>query len=470
MNPKMTLMGEQVIRVMNTMIKRVSYLNYKQLAGGRLSQGSTLLEVLFVIVILALAVLSLFNLFNLILKMNWENKARVGAIELANKKIEIVRNLPYDEIGTVGGVVAGNIPENEVVSLNGIEYNIYTNVAYVDDPFDGTWESDPVDTLTNDYKKILVRVSWNSNFSFSPIDLYTDVAPNGVETNLGGGTLAFNVFDANGIGIDDASIHIYNSQVVPNVDMTSYTNAQGQLVLPGVAAADSSYQITVTKSGYSTAQTYDTSVDLPSPDKPHLSVFEGQSTTASFAIDKLANMTIYVKDINDLSLGNIVLRVHGEKRKGLDGEGEPVYKFDNEENSGASGIIDLSNIEWDSYNISISTTSGYDINEISPPEPIELLPEETKSVTVKLEPTADHSLLVIVKDVNDQPLGNANVQVTNVLGYDKVSATSDAGQAFFTPLDNATTTVKVTKSGYSDYNNEIMVNGYTYEPVIMTTP
>ncbi len=433
-------------------------------------RGSTLLEVVFVIVILSLAVWGLFNLFNLVLEMNWENKARIGAIELANQKIEIVRNLPYKDIGTSGGIVAGNIPENENVELNGIKYNVYTNVVYVDDPFDGTWNSNPVDTLTNDYKKILVRVSWNSNFSYSPIDLYTDVAPKGVESNLGGGTLVINVFDANGLGVADANVHIYNDQVSPNVDMTSYTNAQGGIVLPGVAVADNSYQITVSKNGYSTAQTYDTTVELPSPDKPHLSVFEGQSTTASFSIDKLAKMTIYVKDVNDVSLGNVVLRVYGAKRKGLDGEGEPVYKFDSQENSGANGVITLNNIEWDSYSLSVNTTTGYDINEINPPQPIELLPLDDKSVTVKLEPTADHSLLVIVKDVNDQPVADATVEVTNVLGYDKTLVTASAGQAFFSPLSNATTTVSVTKTGYTDYTNEIMVNGYTYEPVIMTAP
>jgi len=78
--------------------------------------------------------------------------------------------------------------------------------------------------------------------------------------------------------------------------------------------------------------------------------------------------------------------------------------------------------------------------------------------------------LTIVKDVNDQPVSGASVHVTNVLGYDNTLTTSSAGQAFFTPLSEATTTISVSKSGYSDYNNQIIVNGYTYEPVIMTVP
>ena len=76
------------------------------------NQGFSLVEVLVVIFILATVAVSIYSLFNLTLKMLWENKARIGATQLANKKIEIVRNLPYNDIGTIGGVVAGTIPEN----------------------------------------------------------------------------------------------------------------------------------------------------------------------------------------------------------------------------------------------------------------------------------------------------------------------------------------------------------------------
>lgn len=441
---------------------RVSRLKFKN--------GFSLLEVIITVGILLLGTVAVLNLFNLVIKMNWENKARVGAIELANKKIEIARNLPYDQVGTVGGVVSGVIPENETVSLNGIEYNVYTNVTYVDDPFDGTWESDPVDTLTNDYKRILVRVSWPSNFSSSPVDFYTDIAPNGVESNLGGGTIALTVFDANGAPVNAADIHIYNPTLNPVVDMHTYTNAQGQLILPGAAAANESYEITVTKSGYSTDKTYTASVALPSPDKPHLTVFEGKTTSASFAIDKTADMTITVKDINDVLLGDITLHIWGDKRIGLDGNGEAVYKFDKQETSNSQGMIALNDIEWDNYHIAIASSTGYDISEINPPQPIAVLPDDNKQVTVKLKPTADNSLLAIVKDVNGNPIEEASVHVTNVNGYDQTILTGSAGQAFFSPLDNVTTTIAVSKSGYSDYSNEILLYGYTYEPVILTVP
>ena len=439
----------------------------KNITGNK---GFSLLEVLFVIVILAISVMALYSLFNMALKMVWENKARSGATQLANEKLEIARNLPYDDVGTVGGVVAGTIPENEVADRNGINYDVYTNVVYIDDEFDGTWESDPADTLGNDYKRILVRVSWNSNFSSSPVEFYTDIAPKGVETTLGGGTLVISVFDISGLPVDDITVRVINDTLIPVIDNT-FTNVPGWLVLPGAAAATESYEIIISKAGYSGDQTYETTVALPTPDKPHLTVFEGQTTSASFQIDKLADMAIHVKDINELYLGNLTLHIRGDKRIGLDGDGDSVYKFDEDRTSNASGIIDMNNIEWDNYTITVdSGATGYDINEIDPPNPVVIMPLDSRGVNVKLESTAAHSLIVVVKDVEDAPIDGANVQVTNVLGYDNTILTGSAGQAFFTPLSNVTTTVGVTKAGYENYLNEILLEGYTLEPVIMVGP
>ena len=433
-------------------------------------EGFSLLEVLFVVFIITISVLTLYSLFNVALRMVWENKARTGATQLANEKLEIARNLPYSDVGTVGGIVVGTIPENEVVNRNGIDYAVYTNVVYIDDEFDGTWESDPVDSLTSDYKRILVRVSWESNFSSSPVEFYTDISPKGIETNLGGGTLVITVFNASGLPVDNASVHIYNDGVVPVVDMNTFTNAQGQLVLPGVAEAIESYEISIAKSGYTTDGTYDTTVALPTPDKPHLTVFEGQTTSASFNIDQTADMYIYVTDINELPLGNFTVHVQGEKRYGLDGDGEPVYKIDGDYVNNGSGTINMEGIEWDNFNITVDGGTGYDINSQSTPNPVPIMPLDSLGVILILEPTANHSLIVVVKDEEDVSVEGASVQVTNVFGFDDTILTGSAGQAFFTPLSAATSTVSVSKSGYDNYYSEIQVNGYTFEPVIMSVP
>lgn len=430
-------------------------------------RGFSLLEVIFTIAILAVAIFTLYSLFNLSLKMVWETKARVGATQLANQKLEIIRNLPYTSIGTVGGVVPGAIAEEESVELNSIAYDVYTNVVYVDDPFDGTWNSDPVDIVPSDYKRVLVRVSWNSNFSSSPVDFFTDVASRNGEEAIGGGTLAITVFDASGLPVGNANVHIYNNQISPIIDTNTFTNAQGQIVLPGIKAASDSYQITVTKSGYTTDKTYNTTTDLPSPDKPHLSIIEGRSTSESFTIDLVSNMNIHVQDVNGLALEGVTVSLRGEKTIGRDSGGDLVYKYNESKTTNFAGNIVLPNMEWDTYNMTVSEASGYDIAEVDPPQPIVLPVNSSQDVVITLDPAAEHSLLTVVKDIEGLPIAGASVHVTNSFGYDNTLETGLAGQAFFTPLNNATTTVEVTHGSYQYYLNEFILSGYTVEPVIL---
>lgn len=429
--------------------------------------GFTLLEAILAIAILAVVIFALYSLFNLSLKMVWETKARVGATQLANKKIELVRNLPYGEVGTVGGVVAGSILENETVLLNEIEYNVYVNVTYVDDPFDGTYNSSPVDPLTNDYKRVLVRVSWESMFSSSPVDFYTDIAPKNGEEDLGGGTLAITVFGADGQPVEGADIYIVNNTVSPNINMHTYTNAQGQLVLPGTPEAENSYQITVTKGGYSSDRTYSASGELVTPDNPHLSVWEGRSTQRSFSVDRLAGLTLLVQDTNGLPLEGVAVNIRGLKTIGNNSEGEDVYKYDEEIVSNGAGNIILENMEWDTYSFTVSAVSGYDVAETNPVQPVYLAPGTNQTVVLTLKPSAEHSLLTVIRDVDNNTIEGASVHVTNALGYDKTLVTGVAGQAFFTPLANATTTIEVVGTGYQNYSDELIINGYTTDPIIL---
>ena len=169
-------------------------------------------------------------------------------------------------------------------------------------------------------------------------------------------------------------------------------------------------------------------------------------------------------------MGNIEVNIHGAKIIGWDGEGDEVYKYDEIKTSDASGNIVMNNIEWDNYVLIVASSTGYNISETSPAQPVALSPNDAISVVLTLEPQAEHSLIVVVKDVNDQPIEGALVHTTNVLGFDNATTTKSAGQAFFTPLAEATTTVEVTKTGYQNYSNEFILYGYTTEPVILVVP
>lgn len=260
---------------------------------NRKSSGLTLVEVLVGTSLLLLVFVGIFGLIQLTLKLVAQSKARVTATALANQKIELARNLSYNQIGTVGGIPAGSIPENETLTRNGVAYNVKTTVTYVDDLFDNSFPDDP---LPWDYKKIKVAVSW-AGFMGGTVYLLSDVAPKGVETTGGGGIISILVFDANGQPVPQASLHVENNVVTPAIDATYQTNDQGRLFLPGAPACNDCYKITATKSGYSIERTYAVGetirgTALATPSKPYVSVIEGQQSEISFSIDRLSTKTV----------------------------------------------------------------------------------------------------------------------------------------------------------------------------------
>lgn len=251
------------------------------------NKGFTLIEILVGTSILVIVIIGLYGLFQLGIKATAQSKARITATSLANQKIETAKNLPYNKVGTIGGIPSGDIIETETITRNNIEYTVKTTVGYVDDPADGLT---PSDSVPNDYKRVKVKVSWPS-FLSGELILITDIAPKGLETTEGGGNLLISVFDALGVAIDQANIHIINTDVDPPIDVSYQTNSQGQYLVAGAPSSTTAYQITTSKSGYSTSRTYGTE-EVVNPEKIHTTVIESMLTEISFSIDKLSSFLI----------------------------------------------------------------------------------------------------------------------------------------------------------------------------------
>src|SRR5581483_7422951 len=107
----------------------------------------------------------------------------------------------------------------------------------------------------------------------------------------GGGTLQINVVNAGGGPVPGASVQIVNSATSPSVNVTTFSDAFGTVFLPG-AATSSQYQIYVSKSGYSSAQTYAHDQVNVNPTPGYLTVSGNQTTTSTFAIDLLSHLTV----------------------------------------------------------------------------------------------------------------------------------------------------------------------------------
>ena len=228
------------------------------------SRGFLLIDALIGIFLFVTGFVGLYGVLTSSLSNIAQNKARLGAMALVNEQIEYMRSLPFSSVGVVMGNPSGTVPQVESgssVLLNGIQYTRRNVVFWVDDPADGVA---PADTINTDYKQVKVEVSWDfrgQTFSFFSI---TNIAPKGLETNVPGGVFKFTIFSGSG-PVSGANIHIYKQGVL-SVDRI--TNDDGVWYENGVPPG-AGYQITVTKSGYNTAKTYDISAGLPNPNPGH---------------------------------------------------------------------------------------------------------------------------------------------------------------------------------------------------------
>lgn len=233
---------------------------------------------------------TLFGLVRATTVISTVGKAKAGATAVANSQMEYIRSLSYDQVGTVGGIPSGTIPQTATTSMNGITYNVRTFIQYEDDPADGIGAADS-NSITTDYKDIKVAVTYVLNNVTREEDVISNMAPIGIETTTGGGTLAVNVVNASGAPLPGAAVRIQNASTSPAIDVTTYSDSGGLVFLPG-AATSTQYQVTVSKAGYSTAKTYVRDTTNQNPNPGFLTVVKNTTTSSTFAIDALASLTI----------------------------------------------------------------------------------------------------------------------------------------------------------------------------------
>ena len=253
------------------------------------TKGVSFVEVLITAAIIALIFGTLMGSFRFMLILISQAKAESGALALANERLEYVRSLSYDAVGTVSGIPNGNIPQNSTTTLNGLTYYERVLVEYVDAPEDGTGASDS-NGILSDFKRVKVEYEWDHRGSTSSLSLVTNVVPRGIETTAGGGTLTVNVFDATVQPIQGIDVRVYNDTTTTTIDVTRETNVDGVAMFSGAPAA-ANYQVFVNESGYSSDQSYSTA-SITNPNTPHPAVIESEVSTLNFQVDQLSNLNV----------------------------------------------------------------------------------------------------------------------------------------------------------------------------------
>jgi prepilin-type N-terminal cleavage/methylation domain-containing protein len=371
-------------------------------------KGFTLIETLVgvaVFIVVATAVYQAYASLFIFLSLN---QYKILALNLANEQLEIARNLSYADVGIVSGIPSGLLLNTQTLVRGGVSFTVTKTVRYVDLPFDGTIGGTPPDTAPLDNKMVEIQIDCPTCKDFIPITLTTRVAPKNLETASSDGALLIKVFDANGQPVSNADVHIVNTLANPDIIINDTTDNNGILQLVGVPAGVNAYNITVSKSGYSTARTYPpNALGNPNPTQPDATVLVQQVTQVSLAIDKISALSFSSVSPTCAVIGNIDFSLRGSKNIG-----NGIPKYSQNLTTNGSGTYVNGNMEWDAYTVG-SIDSSYDIIGIDPLNAISLNPNSTQNIKLIVSPKNPKSLLITVKDNSTGlPITDATVKIS----------------------------------------------------------
>jgi type II secretory pathway pseudopilin PulG len=430
------------------------------------NSGFSILEVVSAIFIFSVTTLAIYGSFSAGLKSLAQSKHRIAATELANEKMEIVRNMQYDDIGTVGGVPDGALLQNETVQRSNQKFNVHTFIRYWDDADDGLAEADENEVIT-DYKEVKIEVTWAGVAEGYGAKAFSKFVPNGVETDVGGGTLRFNAMDGSGAPVSGADVRIRNTDVEPDIDIDTITDSNGSVLLSGMPPGDRNYEISVSKGGYESIVTSAPYPTTPyNPTDEHSSVIEGSLNTKAIILDKLADIHIYSKGIDDQALPNMDFSLTGGRIIGTDpGGGPDVTNYQENLSTGETGDVNVTDVPPGKYNVSLNEP-GYTMIGSDATFPLAIVPDQSATVNLIIASDTENSLIVSVKDsISGLPVSGAAVRVSNGVDFDVTLTTGAMGQVYFPPTTDPETilasgdyTIETTADNYENYSGSVNVN------------
>jgi prepilin-type N-terminal cleavage/methylation domain-containing protein len=373
--------------------------------------GYTLPEVIVAVFIFAMISLGIYEGYATALNAVTFSRLKTEGTLIANEQVEFVRSLPYDDVGIVSGLPSGVIPFSREFFRGNATFTVESTVRNVDDPFDGVIGGTPNDLSPADYKLVEFVVSCSACQNFPPLTFTTTAAPKNLENTAGNGALFVRVFDANGIPIQGANVLIENNSLSTPITINEVTDVNGLLQLVDAPPGFETYEITASKSGFSEDRTYLAGdVGNPNPIKRHATVASGTVTQVSFAIDELSNLSFQTKTNICTSVSNINFDMQSSK---LIGTSPDVYKYSQSHVTNGSGVLSLSNIEWDTYTTTL-TDAEFFLSGSIPFLPLSVNPAEDKEVLFVVKTKNPKGFLVSVKDGGTGlPLSDASVSLTS---------------------------------------------------------
>ena len=414
------------------------------------NKGFTLIETLVGSAIFVLIALSGYKAFGILMDGISVSQAKIAGTTLANEQFEIMRNLPYTDVGIVAGLPLGKIPRTQTITKDNYVFSVETAIRNVDDTFDGTIGGSPADTSPADYKLADLDIICTSCKIPLVLNFATLVGPQALETASTNGALFVQVFDSAGLAVSGASLHIVNTQTNPDTVIDEVTDSGGWLKIVDAPTGVNAYNIVATKTGYTTDKTYfPGGVAGPTPVKPDPTVVQQQVTQTSLTIDRTSSLAVSSVDATCVALSSIGFSLTGTKLIGT----PSVLKYPTQNfSTDASGSLTIPNVEWDTYSM-LLTSASYDLAGTTPLPSFAVSPNQNATLRLVVVPHVDRALLVSVKDSLGNAIDDATVRLQKT-GFDETKATNSAacvtpGQIFWNGLSGGTYTMTVSKTGFT---------------------
>ncbi len=444
-----------------------------EISKSKFTTGLTLIEILIGTAVFVILAMSVYQAYTITMKVIRLSRVKITATALANEQIEIIRNLPYGDVGLVSGIPLGKIPANQTITRDGKDFGVKTSIRNIDDPFDGIIGGTPNDTSPADYKLVEIEISCETCQNFPSISIATYVAPKALESASNNGALFIKVFDASGQPIPLANVRIENNQTNPPLEINELTDNNGLLQIVDAPPSTQAYNITVSKEGYSTEQTFSVGAsENPSPIKPHSTVLIQQLTEISFMIDKVSTLNIYSVDHLCESVPNVPFSLQGQK---LIGSEPDILKYKTDLETNATGLKNIPDLEWDTYTLSF-TAENYELLNITPTTTLDISPDTTQEIKIIAIPKSAKDLFLTITDsATSLPIAGANVELT-ATDFSENKVTSEAtscslgGIALFSNLTENIYNLKINKDGYTEYIGTVNTNDPWQEIIINLNP
>jgi len=371
--------------------------------------GFTLIESLIGVAVFMLVAVSAYQAYAATMSAVRASRLTVAAAALANEQFEIVRNLPYENVGVQGGIPNGTIPPVQTLLRDTVAFTVETTIRNIDDSFDGTIGGAPNDLSPADYKLLELVISCAACRNFTPLHFTTYVGPRALETASTNGALFVRVFDASGQPVSGAAVHVENNQAVPAIVIDDITNNDGLLQIVDAPPGVEAYEIVVTKAGYSLDRTYPSGApENPNPQKPHATVSLQQLTQLSFTIDRVSTLDVFSVTDTCGPVPSIDFSLRGSK---LIGTNPDVLKYSASHTTSDVGEKTISDLEWDTYGLSF-TDEEYDLAGSIPLQPFLLGSGANEDVKLLVTPKNPKSILITVKDASTGlPLSDTSVRL-----------------------------------------------------------